>query len=269
MAVLIAEQLSTLSFHQDDHLGNAAHYDRFTTRVEVACQARVCYYSPALLEDKATQPKLGDFDKLSSANKKKIIDQVKQEYLAYLFLNNSNAKMHTQLKKEAANDYSKGNTDAYLNNIHKALTLMNEYKPLKLDTPLSYRRALHLSLAQRIIKRKVGTRLLSQTSTSRHLSRMRLVLKHRQRSSKPGRSPRPMMMMTSPPSQQPSASQSSLSPRCSSLWKRANKSLRGQQVCSRSARSMTIPTHQYLLQRGQATSRRLWRCLRSTTPRLF
>jgi hypothetical protein len=55
--------------------------------------------------------------------------------MAYLFLNNSNAKMHTQLKKDVANDYSKGNTDAYPNNIHKALTLMNEYKPLKLDTP--------------------------------------------------------------------------------------------------------------------------------------
>ncbi len=79
---------------------------------------------------------MGDFDKLSSGDKKKIIDQVKQEYLVYLFLNNSNAKMHTQLKKDMANDYSKGNTDAYPNNIHKALTLMNEYKPLKLlDTP--------------------------------------------------------------------------------------------------------------------------------------
>ena len=78
---------------------------------------------------------MGDFDKLSSGDKKKIIDQVKQEYLVYLFLNNSNAKMHTQLKKDMANDYSKGNTDAYPNNIHKALTIMNEYKPLKLDTP--------------------------------------------------------------------------------------------------------------------------------------
>jgi hypothetical protein len=134
-AVLIAKQLSILSFHQDDHLGNAAYYDCFTTRVEVTHQAGVCYYSPALLENKATLLKLGDFDKLSSADKKKIIDQVKQEYLAYLFLNNSNAKMHTQLKKDVVNDYSKGNTDAYPNDIHKALTLMNEYTPLKLDTP--------------------------------------------------------------------------------------------------------------------------------------
>ena len=34
-----------------------------------------------------------------------------------------------------ANDYSKGSTDAYPTDIHKALTLMNEYKPLKLDAP--------------------------------------------------------------------------------------------------------------------------------------
>jgi hypothetical protein len=32
-----------------------------------------------------------------------------------------------------ANDYSKGNMEAYPSDIHKALTLMNEYKPLKLD----------------------------------------------------------------------------------------------------------------------------------------
>ena len=34
-----------------------------------------------------------------------------------------------------ANDYSKGNIDAYPTDIHKALTLMNKYKPLKLDAP--------------------------------------------------------------------------------------------------------------------------------------
>jgi hypothetical protein len=44
--------------------------------------------------------------------------------------------MHTQLKKDVANDYSKGNQDAYPPDIHKALTLMNEYKPLKLDNPM-------------------------------------------------------------------------------------------------------------------------------------
>jgi len=58
------------------------------------------------------------------ADKKKVIDSIEQEYLAYLFLNNSNAKMHSQRKKDVVNDYSKGNTDAYPNNIYKALTLM-------------------------------------------------------------------------------------------------------------------------------------------------
>jgi hypothetical protein len=41
--------------------------------------------------------------------------------------------MHSQLKKDVANDYSKGNPEVHPANIHKALTLMNEYKPLKLD----------------------------------------------------------------------------------------------------------------------------------------
>jgi hypothetical protein len=122
-AVLIAEQLSILLFRQDDQLGNAGYYDRFTMRVEVARQAGVCYYSPALLEDKATQLKLGDYDTLAINVKKNVVDQVEQEYLAYLFLNNSNAKLHSQLKKDVANDYSQGNTEAYPTDIHKALTL--------------------------------------------------------------------------------------------------------------------------------------------------
>ncbi len=42
-AVLIAEQLSILLFRQDDQFGNAVYYDCFTTKVEVACQAVVCY----------------------------------------------------------------------------------------------------------------------------------------------------------------------------------------------------------------------------------
>jgi hypothetical protein len=41
--------------------------------------------------------------------------------------------MHSQLKKNVTNNYSKGNPKAYPANIHKALTLMNECKPLKLD----------------------------------------------------------------------------------------------------------------------------------------
>jgi hypothetical protein len=57
--------------------------------------------------------------------------------MAYLFLNNCNAKLHSQLKEDVANDYSKGNIDidTYPTDVHKALTQMKEYKPLKLDTP--------------------------------------------------------------------------------------------------------------------------------------
>jgi hypothetical protein len=62
-----------------------------------------------------------------------VVDVVEQKYFAYLFINNSNAKMHSQLKKDVANNYSKGNTDAYPKNIPKDLTLMNDYKLLKLD----------------------------------------------------------------------------------------------------------------------------------------
>jgi hypothetical protein len=133
MTVLIAEQLSILLFRQDDQIGNATYYDQFTTRVEVACQAGVCYHSPDLLEDKAIELKMVAYVTLLPAEKKTVVDVVEQEYLAYLFINNSNAKMHSQLKKDIVNDYSKGNTDAYPKDIHKALTLMNEYKPLKLD----------------------------------------------------------------------------------------------------------------------------------------
>ena len=78
---------------------------------------------------------MGDYANLTGPDKKSVIDVVEQEYLAYLFINNSNAKLHSQLKKDIANDYSKGDTEAYPNDIHKALTLMNEYQPLKVDAP--------------------------------------------------------------------------------------------------------------------------------------
>ncbi len=85
MAVLTDEQLSILLFRQDDQVGNATYYDWFTTRVEVACQAGVCYHSPDLLEDKAAQLNMAAYDTLSPTKKKMVVDVVKQEYLAYLF----------------------------------------------------------------------------------------------------------------------------------------------------------------------------------------
>ena len=64
-----------------------------------------------------------------------MIDVAKQEYLAYLFINNSNAKLHSQLKRDIVTNYSQGITEAYPSDIHKALTLMNEYQLFKLYSP--------------------------------------------------------------------------------------------------------------------------------------
>jgi hypothetical protein len=70
-ADLIAEHQSILSFRQDDHMGNATYYDRFTTRVEVARQAGICYYTPALLKDKAATLMLGDYELLAGISRRK------------------------------------------------------------------------------------------------------------------------------------------------------------------------------------------------------
>ncbi len=73
------------------------------------------------------------YETLKTAKQKNVREVVEQEYLAYLFINNSNQKLHSQLKKDVANHCLNGNMEAYPSNICKALTLMNEYKPLKLD----------------------------------------------------------------------------------------------------------------------------------------
>jgi hypothetical protein len=62
----------------------------------------------------------------TSDEAKNLREVVKQEYLEYLCINNSNQKLHSQLKKDIANNYSKGNMEAYPSDIHKALTLMNK-----------------------------------------------------------------------------------------------------------------------------------------------
>ncbi len=70
------------------------------------------------------------YESLKPAEQKNVRDVVEQEYLAYLFINNSNQKLHSQLKKDVANDYLKWNIEVYPSDIHKSLTLMKEYKPL-------------------------------------------------------------------------------------------------------------------------------------------
>ena len=70
--------------------------------------------------------------------------------------------MHTQLKKDVANDYSKGNTKAYPTDIHKALTLMNEYKPLKLEA--STIPAQGIAFATKGSQKKDGTKKTAASS---------------------------------------------------------------------------------------------------------
>ena len=66
MLALIAEQLLILLFHQGDQVINAVYYnDPITNRVEVDHQAGGCNYSQDLLEDKATQLKIGDYDTMT------------------------------------------------------------------------------------------------------------------------------------------------------------------------------------------------------------
>ncbi len=78
--------------------------------------------------------------------------------------------------KDVANDYSKGSTDAYPTDIHKALTLMNEYKPLKLDTPTIPIPAQGTAFATKgtATKKRAVTRVLQlEANTSRLLNGMR------------------------------------------------------------------------------------------------
>ncbi len=133
MAVLIAKQLAILSFGQDNQVPNATYYNQSTTRMEVACQAGVCYYTPDLLDTKCVELTCNEYETLTLAKQKNVRDVMGQEYLANLFINNSNQKLHSQLKKDIANNYLEGNMGAYPSDIHKILTLMNEYKPLKLN----------------------------------------------------------------------------------------------------------------------------------------
>jgi hypothetical protein len=111
MAVLIAKQLSNLSFCQDNQVPNATYDDQFTTRVEVAHQAGVCYYTPDLLNTKCMELSCSEYETLMPAEQKNVRDVIEQEYLACLFINNSNQKLHSQLKKDVAKDYLKGNME--------------------------------------------------------------------------------------------------------------------------------------------------------------
>ena len=70
MEVLIAEQQSTSQLRLDEQVSKTTYYNQYTTRVEVAFQAGVCYHSPDLLQDNTTQLKMGSHKSLLTTNKK-------------------------------------------------------------------------------------------------------------------------------------------------------------------------------------------------------
>jgi hypothetical protein len=74
--VLIAKQLSILSFRQDNQVPNATYYDRFTTSVEVAYQVGVCYYTPDLLDTKCVELSYNEYEILKPAKQKNVRDVV-------------------------------------------------------------------------------------------------------------------------------------------------------------------------------------------------
>ncbi len=69
---MIAKQLLILSFHQDNQVPNATYYDRFTARVEVACHAGVCYYTPDLLDTKCVELSCTEYETMMPSKQKNV-----------------------------------------------------------------------------------------------------------------------------------------------------------------------------------------------------
>ncbi len=126
---IIMEQLKLLlAYCQDDGVRNAAYYDQFKTRVDVAERIGVSFDNPVLWDWKSQELYSVGYDFLSDPIiENKVKEDVKQAFLAYLFFINSNDKKHSQLKKTVANDHAKGDREAFC---HAALMLMNDFKPL-------------------------------------------------------------------------------------------------------------------------------------------
>ena len=134
IGIVIEQWKLLLGYRQDDTMSNAAYYDRFKTRVDVAEHIGVSFDNPFLWDWKSQELYGTDFDLLSDTVKEdKVKDDVKHAFLAYLFFINSNDKKHSQLKKTVANDHAKGDGEAYPNSCHAALTLMNDFKPLVVE----------------------------------------------------------------------------------------------------------------------------------------
>ncbi len=109
---------------------NRAYYHQLKTRVDVTERVGVSFGNPVLWDLKSQELYSTDYELLlDTVTVAKVKKDVKQAFLAYLFVINSNLKKHNQLKKTMVNNHARGNTEAYPSSCHPALTLMNGLKP--------------------------------------------------------------------------------------------------------------------------------------------
>ena len=95
----------------------------------------VSFDSPVLWDWKSQELYSTDYDlPLDTVKEANVKEDVKQAFLAYLFFINSNDKKHSHLKKTVVNDHAKGDAKAYPSSCHAALTLMNDFKPLVIES---------------------------------------------------------------------------------------------------------------------------------------
>jgi hypothetical protein len=140
IGIVIEKLKLLLTYWQDDGVTNAVYYNWFKTRVDDAEHIGASFNNPVLWDWKSQESYSTDYELLSDTVKdSKVMEDVKQAFLAYLFFINSNNKKHSQLKKTMGIDHAKGNLEAYPSSCHAALTLMNDFKPLIIEgaTPIA------------------------------------------------------------------------------------------------------------------------------------
>ena len=165
------------------------------------------------------------------------------------------------MKKNGANNYSKGTTDAHPTDIHKALTLMNEYKPLKMDTPTIPAQGTAFVTGAKGNKKKGSTK----AATGEYLKGPECnVLSEEEKAKVIEARKKSKANDNDNKSTSSSKSIKSLSKTLKSL-KKSNHKLNKSVSALQSAMRMTMSCQCF--QRVQATSRRIWICSRSTTPR--
>ena len=91
------------------------------------------FVTPSLLnlEKETLFPSL-DYTALGDPDKLKVKKNVKDKYLAVLFLMRSE-KCHLQLQNDIKNDHAKGVENAFLPTVALAMQILNDYKPVVME----------------------------------------------------------------------------------------------------------------------------------------